>query len=135
MAIEALAATGLLPSGSSAGAAAPQTVRAGPGASLAERASFAGALDRATLAGAVPGQIPVGPAVKGMMTALEQVNRQARDVSAFASAVTADGREMTPGEIISLTMRCQEFMFHCQLSSNIANRTSDGLQQLFRQQA
>jgi len=26
-------------------------------------------------------------------------------------------------------------MFHCQLTSNIANRTADGLQQLFRQQA
>ena len=42
---------------------------------------------------------------------------------------------MTPGDMVSLTMRCQEFMFHCQLMSNIANRTSDGLQQLFRQQA
>ena len=40
-----------------------------------------------------------------------------------------------PGEIMKLTVRCQEFMFHCQLTSNIANRTSDGLQQLFRQQA
>ena len=42
---------------------------------------------------------------------------------------------MTPGEVVMLTVRCQEFMFHCQLTSNIANRTSDGLQQLFRQQA
>ena len=41
---------------------------------------------------------------------------------------------LTPGEIIELTMRCQEFMFHCQLTSNIANRSSDGVQQLFRQQ-
>jgi hypothetical protein len=36
--------------------------------------------------------------------------------------------------MVMLSMRCQEFMFHCQLTSNIANRTSDGLQQLFRQQ-
>lgn len=135
MAIEPLAAATVLPPAGGAVAQTNLAVRAGPGASLAESASFAGALDRATLAGAVPGQTPVGPAVEGMMSALEQVNRQARDVSAYASAVTADGREMTPGEIISLTMRCQEFMFHCQLSSNIANRTSDGLQQLFRQQA
>jgi hypothetical protein len=42
---------------------------------------------------------------------------------------------MTPGDMMMLTVRCQEFMFHCQLTSNIANRTSDGLQQLFRQQA
>jgi hypothetical protein len=36
--------------------------------------------------------------------------------------------------MIMLSVRCQEFMFHCQLTSNVANRTSDGLQQLFRQQ-
>ena len=42
---------------------------------------------------------------------------------------------MSPGEMVMLTVRCQEFMFHCQLTSNIANRTSDGLQQLFRQQS
>jgi hypothetical protein len=47
----------------------------------------------------------------------------------------AKGHEMTPGDMMNLTMRCQEFMFHCQLTSNIANRTSDGLQQLFRQQS
>ena len=47
----------------------------------------------------------------------------------------ASGSEMTPGEVVDLTMKCHEFMFHCQLTSNIANRTSDGIQQLFRQQS
>jgi len=42
---------------------------------------------------------------------------------------------MTPGEMVMLSVKCHEFMFHCQLTSNAANRTSDGLQQLFRQQA
>ena len=42
---------------------------------------------------------------------------------------------MTPGEMVMLTVRAQEFLFHSQLTANIANRTSDGLQQLFRQQA
>ena len=51
------------------------------------------------------------------------------------SAAQAAGRDMSPSEMVQLTVRCQEFMFHCQLTSNIANRTSDGLQQLFRQQA
>jgi hypothetical protein len=31
-------------------------------------------------------------------------------------------------------MQCQEFMFQAQLTSNIANRSADGVQQLFRQQ-
>ena len=34
-----------------------------------------------------------------------------------------------------MTVKAHEFMFHCQLTANVANRTSDGLQQLFRQQA
>ena len=50
-------------------------------------------------------------------------------------AAQASGSEMTPGEVVDLTMKCHEFMFHCQLTSNIANRTSDGIQQLFRQQS
>jgi hypothetical protein len=37
--------------------------------------------------------------------------------------------------MVMLTVRCQEFLFHSQLTANVANRTSDGLQQLFRQQA
>jgi hypothetical protein len=41
---------------------------------------------------------------------------------------------MSPADMVMLTMRVQEFSFHCQLTSNIANRTADGLQQLFRQQ-
>jgi hypothetical protein len=52
-----------------------------------------------------------------------------------AGLAQAAVREMSPGQIVTLTVRCQEFMFHCQLMSNIANRTADGLQQLFRQQS
>ncbi|MFN3592256.1 MAG: hypothetical protein ACK4TG_08720, partial [Thermaurantiacus sp.] len=131
MAIEAAAAAGALPPAFAA--TAPEHGRhlaAGRGASLAEEASFRGALERATLLAAVPGADPIGPAARGVMSALEHVNAQARGVAEFAASVTASGREMTPAEVITLTMRCQEFMFHCQLSSNIANRTSDGLQQL-----
>jgi hypothetical protein len=29
----------------------------------------------------------------------------------------------------------QKFMFECQLTSSVANRTSDGIQELFRQQS
>ena len=73
--------------------------------------------------------------MKAMFTQLEKVNGEARSVSEYAKVAQADGVQMTPGEIVQLTMRCQEFMFHCQLTSNIANRTSDGIQQLFRQQS
>ncbi|MGL5837628.1 MAG: hypothetical protein ACRCY3_03915 [Sphingorhabdus sp.] len=72
--------------------------------------------------------------VKGLFDAMDQVNLQARSVSDYAATAEASGGQLTPGEIVQLTMKCQEFMFQCQLTSNIANRSSDGVQQLFRQQ-
>lgn len=43
--------------------------------------------------------------------------------------------ELKPSELMMLTMRSHEFLFHCELTANVANRSSDGLQQLFRQQS
>jgi hypothetical protein len=74
------------------------------------------------------------PAMREMFGALDKVNGEARSVADFARAAESSGGDMTPGEVVQLTMRCQEFMFHCQLTSNIANRSADGVQQLFRQQ-
>jgi hypothetical protein len=76
----------------------------------------------------------VPPAMKGMFNALDHINTEAKSVSDFAANVEASGGQMTPGEMIQLTMKCQEFMFQAQLTSNIANRSSDGVSQLFRQQ-
>ncbi len=81
-----------------------------------------------------PGSSQIAGPMKGMFTALDQINVQARSVSDYASTAEASGGQLTPGEIVQLTMKCQEFMFQCQLTSNIANRSSDGVQQLFRQQ-
>jgi hypothetical protein len=69
-----------------------------------------------------------------MFSALDQVNVQARSVSRYAETAEASGGQLTPGEIVQLTMKCSEFMFQAQLTSNIANRSSDGVQQLFKQQ-
>lgn len=87
-----------------------------------------------------PGAAPIGPSeptgvMKTMMGALEQVNGQASNLSAMAQQAENSGAGMTPGEMVMMTVRCHEFMFNCQLTSNMANRTSDGLQQLFRQQS
>jgi hypothetical protein len=83
----------------------------------------------ATLPG---GSVP--PALRGLFDALDQVNVQARTVSDYAQTAEASGGQLTPGEMIHLTMKCHEFMFQAQLTSNIANRSSDGIQQLFKQQ-
>ena len=87
--------------------------------------------------GGMEGLSPTGavpPAVKALFGALDQVNVQAKSVSDYAASAEASGGQLTPGEIVQLTMKCQEFMFQAQLTSNIANRSSDGVQQLFKQQ-
>jgi hypothetical protein len=43
--------------------------------------------------------------------------------------------ELKPSQLMMLTMRSHEFLFNCQLVANVANRSSDGVQQLFRQQS
>ena len=81
---------------------------------------------------------PVGApsqAARQLMKPFEHINGEAAKLSLDANAAKSAGRDMSPGEVVMLTVRCQEFMFHCQLTSNIANRTSDGLSQLFRQQS
>lgn len=80
------------------------------------------------------GGTDVSPAVRDMLTTLDKVNGEAKSVHDYAAKVETSGNDLTPGEIVNLTMRCQEFMFHCQLTSNIANRSSDGVAQLFKQQ-
>ena len=135
MSIEAIAA-----SNGAAGAGMfppPDAIQAGPNASIADVTSFQGSMSAAAANGVQPAGLAdqLSPALKAMFTQIEKVNGEAKGVGDYAKAAQASGKEMTPGEIVNLTMKCHEFMFHCQLTSNIANRTSDGIQQLFRQQS
>jgi hypothetical protein len=110
-------------------------VQLGHGASLTDLGAFeravAGALQRIEAHRAEP----PSAGAQALMRPLEHINAEAAELGRDARAAAQAGRELTPGELVNLTVRCQEFMFHCQLTSNIANRTSDGLQQLFRQQS
>ncbi len=132
---------------SAAAALAPPdpSLQAGYGASLGASSpsasiQFSDAMHAAQAGSSASGVAPTGgmdalqPAMKGMMATLEHVNGEATQLAQIANAAKAKGASLTPGEMVMMTVRCQEFMFHCQLTSNIANRTSDGLQQLFRQQ-
>ncbi|AQR73323.1 hypothetical protein [Sphingomonas sp. LM7] len=109
-------------------------VQASPNASVSDITSFQGSLSAMSPGGGV-GADALGPAMQAMFSQIERVNGEAKSVSEYAKTAQASGSEMTPGEVVDLTMKCHEFMFHCQLTSNIANRTSDGIQQLFRQQS
>jgi hypothetical protein len=103
------------------------------GASGASASRFAAAMDQAVSASAATRADLPAP-VSNMLRALDGIDLQARAVTDFARTAEASGGELTPGEVVQLTMQCQEFMFQAQLTSNIANRSADGVQQLFRQQ-
>jgi len=71
---------------------------------------------------------------KAALEPLNSLNAEASELAGFASNAASDGDGFTPSEIVTLTYKAQEFGFHSQLTANIANRLSDGIQQLFRQQ-
>ena len=104
-----------------------QEIAVGYGGSLtSDVALFADSLEQAASA--------VSPVMEVIMEPFGAIDREAGALGEFAAEASASGNEMTPSEIVELTMRSQEFMFHSQLTANVANRTADGVQQLFRQQ-
>lgn len=107
-----------------------EDVRVGHGGSMtSDVALFGQSLEAARLsAPAIP------PVAEVLMEPLGMIDREAGHLAEAAQEAMASGDAMTPGEILDLTVRSQEFMFHSQLTANIANRTAEGLQQLFRQQ-
>jgi hypothetical protein len=123
-------------------AAAADTERlASPGynASLADAARFEGAYggiggtDGTTPTGGGGGSIASllqSGTVRTLMQPLQSINLDAQKLSG-----QTPGGALLPSEMMQLTIRSQQFLFHCELTSNVANRTSDGVQQLFRQQS
>ena len=123
-----------------AGGAAGGGVQAGYGVSLTDLSGFQQALGRAQAGGAagvLEPQAVAAPSesMQALYKPLEHINNEAASLNAAAQDAMAAGKDLTPGEMVTLTVRCHEFLFHSQLTANVANRTSDGLQQLFRQQA
>ncbi|MEM8827145.1 MAG: hypothetical protein AAF205_02490 [Pseudomonadota bacterium] len=114
----------------SSGAVAPTNMPTA--ASLTDIGNFSAAMDRAA---AASGKDMISPAMESVMDTLGRVDGQAKSLAVEANRLAASGKELTPSEMIDLTVRSHQFMFHCQLTSNVANRTSDGLSQLFRQQS
>ena len=119
--------------------AAAGGVNAGYGVSLTDLSGFSDALSRAQQGSpnVLEPQAVTGPSesMQALFKPLEHINAEAASLHEHAEAAMAAGTEMTPGEMVMLTVRAHEFLFHSQLTANIANRASDGLQQLFRQQA
>jgi len=76
----------------------------------------------------IGGLLESGP-LRAMLGPLQRINTDAVKMSGQGL-----DSSMKPSDMVKMTMQAQEFLFHCELTSNVANRTSDGIQQLFRQQ-
>jgi hypothetical protein len=117
------------------GADAAPGLQAGYGVSLTDLSAFESALAKAQgPLEAQPEQAP-SEAMQALFKPLEHLNAESASLSEYAKSAMAAGSDLTPGEMVMLTVKSHEFLFHSQLTANVANRTSDGLQQLFRQQA
>lgn len=99
---------------------------------IREVSLFEAALSRAEAAGGVE---PVSDGALAAVKPLDYINNEAAEIYDYAKTAVESGNDLTPSEVVMLTARSHEFMFHCQLTANVANRTSDGIQQLFRQQS
>jgi hypothetical protein len=110
-------------------------VQVGYGASLSDFGAFQQGLSNASVRIEARPIGATSETAKMLVTPFEHINTEAARLSADAKLAQASGSALSPGDMVMLTARCQEFSFHCTLMSNIANRTSDGLQQMFRQQS
>ncbi|MBX2884903.1 MAG: hypothetical protein KTR32_33415 [Granulosicoccus sp.] len=109
------------------------TIQVRYGANLSQdAAAFAHSLEQVEQSAAVEGPSVV---TEALFAPLDFINNEAQSLAEYATRAIESGNELTPSEIVTLTTRSQEFMFYSQLTSNVANRTADGLQQLFRQQS
>jgi hypothetical protein len=73
--------------------------------------------------------------IKAVLNQFDSLNGHASQIGKLANEMQASGPDLKPSQIIDMTMRCQEMVFQAELTSNVANRSSDGVQQLFRQQS
>jgi len=130
----AAAATALMQGAPAAGAAGGQ-VQAGYGVSLTDFGGFQQALANASARlEARPVSTPT-EAAQLAFKPFDHINNEALQISEASKAAQAAGKDLTPGDMVRLTAQVGEFAFHCQLMASVANKTSDGLSQMFRQQS
>jgi alpha-ketoglutarate-dependent taurine dioxygenase len=67
--------------------------------------------------------------------AIESLNGGSEGIGSEALRILGENAEMSPSEMIGLTMKAHYFLFQSELMANIANKSSEGIQQLFRQQS
>jgi hypothetical protein len=70
-----------------------------------------------------------------VIAALQNLNGRAEGLGSKTLQLGSRDGALRPGDMLMMAMKAHEFLFHCELTSNVANRTSDGVQQLFREQS
>ena len=119
--------------------ALPAQIQAGYGASLGDTAAFDRALEHAHAGGMAFLQSPAAatpsPAMQTLFSPLTQIDAAASQISTYAHDSVESGLPMSPGEALAFTAHVQEFGLMTQLTATAANRLSDGVQQVLRQQA
>lgn len=136
--VDAIQAVGIEPAAQASTAAGGNT----PVAGAYEVRDFAEAMNRAgsPAANAPQDVASVGSAepsegIRMLMSAMDNLNGGAQNINDLAKTMTQNTGELTPAQVIEMTMKSHHFLFQCEMTSNVANRTSDGIQQLFRQQS
>ena len=119
------------------GMGAPGSALGGASPQSAEK--FQEAFDRATAqldgGGAVDGASSVEKSERmSFLNPLLSLDSGSMQLAGQAGQAAASA-DLKPGDLMMLTMQSHQFLFQCELTSNVANRSSDGLQQLFRQQS
>jgi hypothetical protein len=109
------------------------TIKAPYSASVNDIGAFQGAMKKAE--GSYIAPVSESPILRAVITTLDSLNLEAKSMADASMAVQTKGSNILPSDFLNITVKCQEFMFHCQLTSNIAKTTSDGVQQMFRQQS
>ena len=73
--------------------------------------------------------------MRALMSTFDNLNNGAEKIQSLSQAITGSGADPSPSQMMALTMEAHKLLFKAELTSNVANRTSDGVQQLFRQQS
>jgi len=73
--------------------------------------------------------------MRALMSTMDNLNDGAERIKTLSEAITNSNKDPSPGQMMELTMEAHKLLFKAELTSNVANRTSDGVQQLFRQQS
>jgi hypothetical protein len=113
----------------------PQGLEAGSNISLSDIGRFDHAIYSAAARLDVTAVNPGSPALAALTKPLDQLNEGAEGMQHRVKKLADRGSEMTPADLLNCMVEAQIFTVNCTLMTNVANKASDGVSQLFKQQS